>query len=264
MEFTRIEYGVRDHVARIKINRPDVRNALDWETYAELNSAFRSSQADAEVRCILLTGADPAFCSGDDVKAIMAKLAETPGHEREHIVRHRTTDLTETLLDCDRPIVCAVNGPAVGWGMELGLYCDIRIASERAKFGELFIKRGLIPDVAGLWRLPQVVGPAAAAELLFTGDIIDAQEALRIGLVSRVVPHGELMDAADGLAGRIAANAPLALRYIKEGLRRARFSGPQELGTFCAMAWERLRQTEDHREGYRSFLEKRTPIFTGR
>lgn len=264
MKTTRILYHVSDHVATITLNRPDVRNALDWTAYEELNEAFVASQDNPEVRCVLLTAADPAFCSGDDVKAIMAKLAETPESEREHVVRHRTTALSETLLDYEKPIVCAVNGPAVGWGMELSLYCDIRIASDRARFGELFIKRGLIPDVAGLWRLPQLVGPAIAAEILFTGDIVDAAEAERIGLVSRVVPHDDLLPAATDLAARIAANPPLALRYIKEGLRRARFSTPQEVGTFCGLAWERLRNTEDHQEGYRSFLEKRAPIFRGR
>ena len=194
----------------------------------------------------------------------MAKLAEIPESEREHVVRHRTTPLTETILDCDRPVVCAVNGAAVGWGMELSIYADIRIASEKAKFGEIFVKRGLIPDVGGLWRLPQLVGPSKAAEVLFTGDIIEAAEAERIGLVSTVVAHDELMKHATELAGRIAANPPLALRHIKEGLRRARFASVQELGTYCAETWARLRQTEDHQEGYKSFLEKRPAVFKGR
>lgn len=264
MSYTRIQHNLTNHIATITLNRPEVRNALDWECYDELNAAFHDAQKNPEVRCVLLTATDPSFCSGDDVKAIMAKLAETPEHEREHIVRHRTTKLSETLLDFEKPIVCAVNGPAVGWGMELALFCDVRIASDRAKFGELFIKRGLIPDVAGLWRLPQLVGPATAAEILFTGDILDAAEAARIGLVSRVVPHDQLLAAATELAARIAANPPLALRYIKEGLRRARFATPQEIGTFCGLAWERLRNTQDHQEGYKSFLEKRPPLFYGR
>ena len=264
MSYTRINFERVNHVAWITLNRPEVRNALDWESYDELDNAFGACQTDPEIRCVLLTGADPSFCSGDDVKAIMAKLAETPDDQREHVVRHRTTPLSETLLDFDKPVVCAVNGAAVGWGMELTLYCDIRIASDRAKFGELFIQRGLIPDVAGLWRLPQLVGPATAAEILFTGDIIDSAKAERIGLVSRVVPHDRLLDAAGELAAKIATNPPLALRYIKEGLRRARFSTPQEIGTFCGLAWERLRDTEDHQERYKSFLEKRAPVFKGK
>ena len=166
-------------------------------------------------------------------------------------------------LECDKPVIAAVNGAAVGWGMELALYADIRIASERAKFAELFIKRGLVCDVGGFYRLPSIVGPAKAAELLFTGDVIDAEEAARIGLVREVAPHDELMERARALAARIAANPPLALRYMKEGLRRAAYGDPRELGGWAIEAIRRLMQTEDHKEGVASFLEKRPPVFQG-
>ena len=131
-------------------------------------------------------------------------------------------------------MIAAVNGPAVGWGMDLTLFCDIRIASERARFGELFIKRGLVSDIGGLQRLPQIVGPSKAAELLFTGDVIDAKEAERIGLVSQVVPHEALLPTARAMAAKIAANPPLALRYMKEGLRRSRLSDAHELGAWVS------------------------------
>ena len=264
MEFTLVRYELGDHIATITLNRPDVRNALNRDAYAQLEAAFRQAQRDPEVRCVILTGADPAFCSGDDVKAIML------GEERESAVaqlrevRPRPTPAAAAVLECDRPVIAAVNGPAVGWGMDLALLCDIRIASEKARFSELFIKRGLIADIGGLWRLPQIVGPSRAAELLFTGDVIDAREAERIGLVSRTVPHGELLAAARELARRIAANAPLALRYMKEGLRRATHGDIQELGAYVGATLGYLFTTEDHREGALSFVERRTPVFKGR
>ena len=168
------------------------------------------------------------------------------------------------ILDCAKPVIAAVNGVAVGWGCELALYADIRIAAETARFGEIFIKRGLITDVGGLSRLPALVGPSRAAEMLFTGDLVDAATAERIGLVSRTVPHGDLMDAARALAARIAANPPLALAAMKEGLRRGFHGDHQPLGQWVSATLGRLFQTEDHREGVASFLEKRAPHFVGR
>jgi len=257
-------YALCDHVAVVTLHRPERRNALSPGAYRLLEEAFREAQRDPDVHCVLLTGTDPAFCSGDDVKEIMAG----PGREATvaalRQVRPRATPAAIAILECDRPIVAAVNGPAVGWGMDLTLLCDIRLASERARFAELFIQRGLVADLGGLWRLPQVVGPSKAAELLFTGDVIDAAEAERIGLVSRVLPHEELLPAALALAGRIASNPPLALRFMKEGLRRATHGDPREIGAWISQTLGTLFQTEDHREGMRAFLEKRRPEFQGR
>jgi enoyl-CoA hydratase/carnithine racemase len=251
-------------VAVVTLNRPEVMNALNRQMYAELEQAFRELHRDPEVWCIVLTGAGRAFCSGDDVKQIMLGEQRDETVTRLRDVRPRPTPAAAAVLECDKPVIAAVNGPAVGWGMDLTLFCDIRVASEQAKFGELFIKRGLVADLGGLWRLPQVVGPSKAAELLFTGDVISAQEALEIGLVSRVVPHGELLPAALGLAQKIAGNPPIAMRYMKEGLRRARHATMAEMGEYIGNALAYLFTTEDHREGALSFVERREPAFRGR
>ncbi len=245
-----------DHVDVITIDRPDVRNALRFQTYDELERAVR----DTTARCLVITGADPAFCSGDDVREVMG------GGERPApvTVSPRLTPAADAILHSNVPVIAAVNGAAVGWGMELALMSDIRIASERAKFGELFVLRGLCTDVAGIGRLAHVVGRDAAARLLFTGDVVDAETARRIGLVSDVVAHDELLPTAMELATKIAARPPLAVAKIKEGLRRALDPDWTELGIWVSMSLSELFRTEDHREGVRSFLEKRQPQFVGR
>jgi enoyl-CoA hydratase len=176
----------------------------------------------------------------------------------------RLTPAADAILHTNIPVIAAVNGAAVGWGMELSLMADIRIASEKAKFGELFVLRGLCTDVCGIGRLASVVGRDAAARLLFTGDVIPATEAQRIGLVSEVVAHEELMPTATALAQKIAARPPLAVAKIKEGMRSALDPNWTELGAWVSTSLAALFQTEDHREGVKSFLEKREPQFVGR
>lgn len=255
--YTELSYDVDGHVGIITIQRPEARNALTHTTYAELEDAVRSTTA----RCLVITGADPAFCSGDDVKQIMVAAGDQVS---ERLAREpRLTPAAEALLTTDVPVVAAVNGAAVGWGMELALMADIRVASERARFGELFVKRGLNCDVPGLGRLAAIAGREVAAELLFTGRVVDAAEAHRLRLVSRVVPHDELMPTALSLAHEIAANPPLAVQRLKAGLRTALDPDWQDLGRWVGASLAELFRTDDHREGVAAFLERREPNYTG-
>jgi enoyl-CoA hydratase len=259
-EYTEIRFETDDNgnVAVLTLDRPDARNALTFTTYAELEHAVRTTTA----RCLVITGADPAFCSGDDVKQVMAGAGD---HVAAGLARAPAlTPAADALLHTDVPVVAAVNGAAVGWGMELALMADIRIASERARFGELFVKRGLCCDAAGLGRLAQLVGREHAAELLFTGRIIDASDAAAMRLVSRVVPHDQLLEKALALANEVAANPPLAVRRLKAGLRRALDPDWHDLGAWVTASLSELFRTDDHREGVAAFLEKREPTYRGR
>ncbi|HXC55841.1 MAG TPA: enoyl-CoA hydratase-related protein [Rhizomicrobium sp.] len=262
-DFQHVLYAVENHVVTITLNRPERRNALNPRAYAEIEAAFRAVSADEDVRVAVVTGADPAFCSGEDVKDMMTGEAR-PAVPAAAATGRPPTPAAMAALECEKPVIAAVNGSAVGWGMELALYADIRLASENAKFAELFVKRGLVSDVGGFYRLPALVGPSKAAELLLTGDQIDAREALRIGLVSEVLAHAELMPRAQALAAKIAANPPLATRAMKEGLKRAAHGDPRQIGSWAIDTIYRLFQTEDHREGVKSFLEKREAVFKGR
>lgn len=256
--YTELTYEERDNVGVITLNRPYARNALTHTTYKELTDAVQTTAA----RCLIVTGADPAFCSGDDVKQVMVQAGDEVAKGLR--AEPRLTPAAGALLGTNVPVIAAVNGAAVGWGMELAVMADIRVASDRAKFGELFVKRGLCCDVAGLARLAQLVGREAAAELLFTGRIIDADEALRLRLVSRVVPHDELLPAAMETARAIASNPPLAVQRLKEGLRRALDPQWDDLGRWVSATLGELFRTDDHREGVAAFLEKREPQFQGR
>jgi enoyl-CoA hydratase len=262
MAFENLKYEVTDdHVGIITLNRPEAMNSMSYELYMELEDAVRWSEA----RVLVITGEGRAFCAGDDVKQI---LGGTQGPPKESILRgKRTYGLTaaaEAMLYSDIPIIAAVNGPAVGWGMEIALMADIRVASEKAKFGELFVVRGLCCDAAGLGRLAQVVGRETAAELLFTGEVIDAQRAKELRLVSRVVPHEALMPTAMELAKKIAGNPPLAVKAIKAGLRRTLDPDWRDVGSWAITQISALRKTEDSIESVKSFLEKRQPTFVGR
>lgn len=250
------------YVGTITLDRPDARNALTHGMYAELERLVREAPSTG-ARCLVVTGTDPAFCSGDDVRQVMGAGNEGAAPLSTGDRMPRLTPAADALLHSDLPIVAAVNGAAVGWGMELALMADLRVASERARFGELFVLRGLVSDVAGIGRLVQLVGRERAAELLFTGEVIDASTAHSIGLVGRVVAHDELLPAAHDVAARIAANPPRAVQQLKAGLRRVNDPDWHELGAWVSSTLAQLFTTADHREGVRAFLEKRPPRFTG-
>lgn len=262
MAYEEIVYTVENHVATLMLNRPEKMNALTRITYQEMEQAFKDANEDDEVRVVIVTGAGRGFCSGDDVRVMPAP--DERQAPRRIPIKGRPTPLVPIIMGMDKPLIAAVNGAAVGWGMDLALFCDIRIASDKAKFGEIYVLRGLIPDISGFYFLPRIVGLEKASELLFTGDIIDAQEALRIGLVSRVVPHDELMVAAKELARKIAQNPPLAVRMSKEAIRKGLNFNLGIMGEYHSYALGTLFATEDFKEGSTAVLERRQPEFKGR
>ncbi len=257
-------YSVKDAIATLTLNRPERLNALGDTLRDDLHDAVLRATADPEVRAIVLTGAGKGFCSGGDVKAMNeAKEART-----ERPVLDKVAPLRDRVLiamrDAPQPIIAAVNGAAAGAGMNLALACDIRLASTTAKFGETFVKRGLHPDWGGTYFLPRIVGMAKAAELIFTGDIIDAQEALRLGIVSAVHAPDDLLPAAYSLAQKISAGPPIAIRLARRALHHNQAAGLQESLEFETFAQNICFETADAREGIRAFVEKRAPQFEGR
>jgi len=271
MAYEEIIYTIENNVAIITLNRPDTMNSLTYQTHAELARALDEAEKDNNVRVIVITGAGRGFCSGDDVKSIF-KGGEGYGEGEGLHGREATLEFLQggseqggggRLLNINKPSIAAVNGAAVGYGCDIALMCDMRIASDRARFGEVFLRVGLLPD-QGLLLLPRLVGLAKAYELILTTDIIDADEAYRIGLVNKVVPHEELMSATMELAAKLANKPPLAVRLAKEGIHRGLNIPLDEFMQWQALAFDFVSQTEDHREGARAFLEKREPHFKGR
>ena len=264
MTYKCLLYEVKDGIATFTLNRPERLNALGDTLRDDLLDAVVRTAADPEVRVMVITGAGKGFCAGGDVKA-MNENRET-GRERP-IVDKIAPSRDQTLLamrDAPQPIIAAVNGAAAGAGMNLALACDVRIASTAAKFSQAFVKRGLHPDWGGTYFLPRVVGMAKACELIFTGDLIDAPEALRLGLVSRVVAPEELMPTVHELARKIAAGPPLAIRLAKRALYHNADCDLRQALEFETFAQNICQDTDDAREGVRAFVEKRAPVFRGR
>ena len=254
------------HVVTLTLNQPEKRNPIsEAETVDALVAALDRLNADRTVRAAILTGAGSAFSSGGDLRAMQDAAvaraqhpAETPDYYTRGIQR-----ITLGFARLEVPIIAAVNGPAIGAGLDLACMCDIRLAGESARFAESFVKVGIVPGDGGAWLLPRVVGFAKACEMTFTGDILNAAEAFACGLVSRVVPDVELLPAAQALTGRIAANPPHALRMAKRLLQLGREMGQSPLLEVAAQMQALAHTTGDHREAIAAFLDKRSPRFSG-
>ena len=256
-----IRYEVADGIGTITIDRPEKKGAMTYAMLGEFIGTIHRAARDDAARVLLLTGAPGTFCAGTD----LADLQTVPGTERQTRGTAEETDIWWPLVQCPKPVVCAVDGPAVGMGAEFTSQCDVRIASTNARFGWVFVHRGLVPDTgAGTWLLPRIVGVPTALDLLFSGRIIDADEALGIGYVREVVEPEHLLPRAREIAASYVAGSPFALGKIKslayEGLER---SVSEHMQAHVA-ALSACFKSEDHAEGVASFLERRPPRFTGR
>jgi 2-(1,2-epoxy-1,2-dihydrophenyl)acetyl-CoA isomerase len=247
-------------IATITFNRPDAMNSMNKELVDDLIAVLTDVKQDSEIRVVVLTGGGKAFCAGGDL-FYLASLTEP-------IVAHRfirqVGNIISLIMGMDKPVIAMVNGVAAGAGFNIALACDIVIAAKSVKFAQSFSKVGLVPDCGGFYLLPRVVGMHKAKELMFTADLIDAETALRLGIVNNIVDEAELTDMVNKLATRLAAGAPIALSFIKKMVNR---SGGLDLES--ALAFEEdlqsiCMQTADHREGIKAFKEKRAPVFQGK
>jgi len=262
MESQDIIYTKEGAVATLTLNRPDRLNAFTGAMISGLVEAIEDARDDNDIRVIVLTGAGRGFCAGLDLAAQAG--GQGAGSDRSaRRIRVGGVSLSTLMLSLDKPTIASVNGPAIGWGFELAQLCDIRIASDKAVLGDMHVKRGLIPDNGGHWLLPRLIGWAKACEIMFLGERMDANEAARIGLVNKVVPQEELEQTTREWANKIANNAPLAVQFAKRQMRLGLNSDYESNLAFSVMAQGRLFETEDFREGVRSFTEKRDPVFKG-
>ena len=258
--FEYITLETQDRIATVTVNRPDRLNALNGDTVAELERAFRDVAADEGVLGVIITGAgEKAFVAGADIGEL-SRMGPVEGVA----VSRAGQDAFRFLETMGKPVIAAVNGYALGGGMELALACHLRVASEKARFGLPEVKLGIIPGYGGTIRLPRIVGRGRALELILTGEMIDAAEAHRIGLVNRVVAAGSTLDEARGLMAKIVANGPVALRLALESVDHGMDASVDEGQTLESSLFGLLATTTDMREGMGAFLEKREPRFEGR
>jgi len=269
MEEQKILYTREDGIGIITFNRPERMNAITDDMLADMTNILNGVILDNEVRALIITGNGRAFCGGTDVSTGLARDQVQAAAERAK--RVKKVDLPEsplprwTFTRIPKPTIAAVNGAAVGMGAEWTAQCDIRIASENARFGWVFPLRGITPDTgAGPYLLPEIVGMSKALELMYSGEIIDAREAERIGLVSMVVPPEQLMPAAKEMAAKVTRGAPLAIKGIKELTYGALEWPPSVHQVENSKRFREATQSEDCKEGIQSFIEKRPPVWKGR
>ncbi|MFH1602960.1 MAG: enoyl-CoA hydratase-related protein [Pseudomonadota bacterium] len=264
MAYQCLLYDVQDRIATLTLNRPERLNALGGTLREDLYDAVTRSANDPNVGVLVITGAGRGFCSGGDVKSMNERQQSgeaPPPNERFAPLRDR---IILAMRDCPKPVIAAVNGAAAGAGMNLALACDMRIASTAARFSQAFVKRGLHPDWGGTYFLPRMVGIAKACELIFTGEAIDAAEALNLGIVNAVVAPDELLPQTYELARKIAAGPPVAIQLSKRAIQHNQDVDLRAALEFETFAQSICRETEDAREGIRAFVEKRSPTFRGR
>jgi len=264
MDYQGIIYTKEEGIATITFNRPDERNIFSPEMLESIYQALDDAAKDDKVRVLVITGTGQVFNTGGDVKA-MVKQYDQPGKGvkgREQGVND--IPLTTLVHRFEKPVIAAVNGVAAAGGLDLALACDIRIASDRARFAEVFIRRGRIPPSGGTYFLPRLVGIDRACLLIWTGDMIDAKEAERIGLVTMVVPHEDLENTTRDLAEKLAKGPPLAIQKAKCAIYEGLGMDLESTLKYVAPIFKELQDTEDHKEGARAFVEKREPVFKGR
>ncbi|HKI97555.1 MAG TPA: crotonase/enoyl-CoA hydratase family protein [bacterium] len=266
-EYKDIVYEVADRVAVLTLNMPDTRNSISGQqTIEEIEDACRQAQYDDEVSVLIITGAGKSFSSGGNVKAMRERAQEMSGpavHLQERY-RRGIQRIPLAVDSLDVPVIGAINGHAIGAGCDLAMMCDIRIASKQAVFGETFLNLGIIPGDGGSWFLVRQIGYQAAAELTFTGKIVDADEALRLGMVARVVEHDQLLAEAHALAKTIAAKPPRTLRLSKRILKQAQRTSLSDFLDICSVTQGIVQTSEDHKAAIEAFFEKTTPVFKGR